>query len=489
MKVIGFIQSLLAIAVFYFVFICYSVNIPEWVTIILVILLLIVTVIRCKGRISIKKKIIEFISVCILCIGSVWYVYFMPYWNSRIFLEFGMGQDYPTSLDSRTVLSREDAIQDYKFAIHCLERVHPNCIFDFPEETSKRIDSVHTSLNKVDSISVVSLKRHLQYIFSSLHNAHTKVFSVQDARHTVKLSYGVLDSIQGQSIGDIYKESRWLFSSETDDWLFHSFKSALNDYDRLLFLGFDADKGIKMDFLTDSGKVSKCFSKEDFFSNSIVWSPEPYKDSKLARYHFVDSLSLGYFYMLNCSYYTKQQKKVFDDAYGVFFQEVKEKGIENVIIDLRGNGGGNSQVFYELLKYFPCSSYRIQKSFYRYGPFLLTSSSIMENNTYSELVFHGNVYVLTSVSTFSAAMDGADIIQGNHLGKIVGQSSGNAPTSCSDIIHFVLPNSKLSVFVPKALFRRVDPTVQPNRVVPDIKCNADSAYIQVTDLIKRERGL
>lgn len=59
--------------------------------------------------------------------------------------------------------------------------------------------------------------------------------------------------------------------------------------------------------------------------------------------------------------------------------------------------------------------------------------------------FTGTIYVLTSLSTFSAAMQVADCLQGNGLAKIVGESPGNLPVSYGNIVYYVLPFSKLAL--------------------------------------------
>ena len=68
------------------------------------------------------------------------------------------------------------------------------------------------------------------------------------------------------------------------------------------------------------------------------------------------------------------------------FGEIKSKGIKNLCVDLRENGGGNSLVANEFLKYLDIPSYKDMGLVWRLG-FLNISAGggVTENERYEEL--------------------------------------------------------------------------------------------------------
>ena len=86
-----------------------------------------------------------------------------------------------------------------------------------------------------------------------------------------------------------------------------------------------------------------------------------------------------------------------------------DNGINNVVVDLRNIGGGNSMVGNAFMRSIDVDSYRTWDVDERYGWYLLKQKNIVNQNKKKELVFDGNIYVLTSVQTFSSAMDFAGV--------------------------------------------------------------------------------
>lgn len=144
-----------------------------------------------------------------------------------------------------------------------------------------------------------------------------------------------------------------------------------------------------------------------------------------------------------------------DDYYKTFFDStfvyLKKDRIKNLIIDIRGNTGGQSSVGEELLKYispvrldgiFNRFSYRVSeltrenevwKGFAEAPGFLSDidgyhtwiAPADSHKETYDKsLGFKGDVYVLTDALTFSTASLFSHIVQKNGLGEIVGEATG-----------------------------------------------------------------
>lgn len=183
------------------------------------------------------------------------------------------------------------------------------------------------------------------------------------------------------------------------------------------------------------------------------------------------------------------------------FKDLKDNNIENLIIDIRNNEGGNSALGVELL------SYMSKEPFYLYNQVLCKSSELSKKQ-YAEdssipektkeafmqtkkgeiiytdlskdllypkdvsLQFKGKVYLLTSGKTFSSAADFASAFKYFKLGTIVGEQTGGMTVSAGEVIGVSLPNSQLDLNITTSEFINVG-AVKGERsgVIPDIQVN------------------
>lgn len=165
-----------------------------------------------------------------------------------------------------------------------------------------------------------------------------------------------------------------------------------------------------------------------------------------------------------------------------FFDAVHEKKIPHIAVDVRGNGGGNSNVIDEFLRYVDVAAYKKPGGVIRWSDEAkakqkgvgLSASGVMRyqpgevKNARVGDPFRGQLFVLTSKSTFSSGNWFALWVQDNKLGKIIGEPTGNSPSSYGDILTFSLPNSGLSYTLSYKKWQRPDPARDPaDCITPD----------------------
>ncbi|MBI1853965.1 MAG: hypothetical protein HYR85_26810 [Planctomycetes bacterium] len=84
-------------------------------------------------------------------------------------------------------------------------------------------------------------------------------------------------------------------------------------------------------------------------------------------------------------------------------------------------------------------------------------------------LYRGKLDVLTGPHTFSSGNWFAVIVHDNKLGRIIGEPTGNAPSSYGDIVSFTLPKSGLSFTLSYKRWIRPDPSLDPvDALVPDV---------------------
>lgn len=166
-----------------------------------------------------------------------------------------------------------------------------------------------------------------------------------------------------------------------------------------------------------------------------------------------------------------------------FFQEVQEKEMENVIIDIRGNGGGTTEVAWYMLKYLTDTKIEVGRYEERMAyavvpeslkPHLETWESSLfdlsekleqgEDSMYykkrkpkatrtvrpKEVAFTGNTYLLTDEANSSATFLMAKAAKESKLATLVGQSTGGNMKGITggQMFQLKLPNTGLEVDIP-----------------------------------------
>jgi len=170
------------------------------------------------------------------------------------------------------------------------------------------------------------------------------------------------------------------------------------------------------------------------------------------------------------------------------FNVIKQSGVNNLIIDVRANHGGNGNLIGTLVDYLTDQPYitdaksevktsEATKKCYTTHPIFVNaieqarkaednSSDFMElANCFlekpagtittfpkkitipeeNEYRFDGTLYVLTSANTFSGGTGFSVIIKDNDIGYLVGTETSDNPTDYGCIMLFELPNTKINI--------------------------------------------
>jgi C-terminal processing protease CtpA/Prc len=183
------------------------------------------------------------------------------------------------------------------------------------------------------------------------------------------------------------------------------------------------------------------------------------------------------------------------------FDQIEVNKIPNLIIDIRGNGGGNDEVYIKLSEYIINKPIEVElgKSLLRYekvpedlNKYLNTWDDSfrdragqlvkLDNGYYSDpdretslsidpgsKAYNGKMYLLIDASNASATFILARIAKANALATLIGEETGGNRRGIngSQLFFLRLPNSKIEIDIP--LIGNYPVTPQPDEgVKPDI---------------------
>ena len=167
-------------------------------------------------------------------------------------------------------------------------------------------------------------------------------------------------------------------------------------------------------------------------------------------------------------------------------------GTSKVIIDVRGNGGGNSAACerlinamdmkvpeYDIVIRFSEEAAKQNGSLRKTGSIKMNGSDKEKNNPNIDLV------VLCDKYTYSSANMLLVWVRDGGLGTIIGEPSSGVPSHYGDIIYFVLENSKLYGSVSHKMFTRPDESNQERVLQPDIVTESEEALEVAMEYLKR----
>ncbi len=220
----------------------------------------------------------------------------------------------------------------------------------------------------------------------------------------------------------------------------------------------------------------------------------------------------------NSSEHKTFEKGEFLDFIDSSFKKIRQSGTKSLILDLRGNPGGDNSFSDPLLAYFAtkpfsfCSSFSVKtsvvtKSFWKdvqdstlaelkQGIMEKPDGTIFETTIKKQLPlpdslrFRGKVYVLIDRYSYSNAVTTAATIQDYKWGTLIGENTADVPTTYAAIHEFSLPNTKMSVSYPKAFIVRPNGDTSLKALQPDVKVNSslsrdgDEALKKALELVK-----
>ncbi|MBQ2671394.1 MAG: hypothetical protein IJG00_01080 [Clostridia bacterium] len=406
-------------------------------------------------------------------------------------------------------ITKEQAIEDINYAIKAIKDNHVSAVEKVPDEVTNQAKIEIENLK--DKVSVIDEWRAISRIFSKLHDAHTMVLSPDflNKRLPFDTEYEngkficksgdfkdcEITAINDIPIDELYKIFQNHYSYEIEERTVHSFFETPSNFipeGKFALCGIDTSKPIKVSFNTQSGVQSKNFETTEIKLPNL-------DSEQWVSYEIDEENSLGIFKLNRCRY----NEEYFNTLLN-FYKEVSNKKIKNIAIDLRKNVGGNSAV----VRLFALGLKKLEK-FCSFGAcvrdgnkILKRDSVVIDKNDIEEfrtyylgenydknILFDGNVFLLTSHATFSSGLWFATIFSDNNLAKVVGEIPGNSPESFGDTSGkvFCTPNSKLKFCTTFKKFYRPDKSKDGTRLIPDVQVPAKDALNKVYEIIKNNK--
>ncbi len=403
-----------------------------------------------------KKKILLIVTLVVLAIAGVtaWHLH----------------KPANKTGDLHTALTHEQATEDLTYIKDTLAKYHPAWSKEGNEELVTRFEQAYAKEVAAldEKVTILELWQASSRMIHVMSDAHTRASTDRpegDVRYRID---GEITAINGEDIEDIYKRFLELWPYEIEGYARTRFERYMYYEDYLMLAGVDVEGGIDVTYIKDGKEYTEHFTGEIYSAPA-----EEYV------YYSIDrEKKLGIFTLTSC----KNEAK-YRDVLKEFFGDVAKNNITDIVLDLRTNNGGYIPVSQDFMKYINVEEYQYCNDFkIRQGDYWREDEEIIKNNV-AENAFDGNIYVLTSVKTFSAAMDFAMVIKDNDLGVLVGETCGNMPDSYTYTNKYVLPNSKLKLSVPGAVQSRIDESKKGQPLVPDYAVDAAKALDKVYELI------
>lgn len=422
------------------------------------------------------------------------------------------------------LLSREQAAFDIKALIYNLNEIHPD-IFSVCRQEDL-LNAVNRAINSLpDSISKLDLYQKAAPIVAMIGDGHTNLgFPFNDVLtkdlkrfpvfvnvlsdksiictscvdSIIKRGDKIL-SINGISSEKIIDSMLPYVSGEREHFKLSRIDGAFNGLRQMLY---PADS-FEVEYLpAGSDKPKKVNLPGTQWDDLIKRVPKSKRSHNIKDYSFEIDTTNNVAIMDFRSFVNPSKMEVFADS---MFRTLKEKRINNLIIDIRNNGGGNSYVGDILLRYIsPEPFVQMEKMLMKVTPvssklmnyrilptldFYETSEkNYIKPRTKEEGHFIGNVYLLTSNKTFSSAGSFAWTFKECKTGMVIGEETGGMNVCYGDILRYRMPVSGLNCTVSFKRFWQLRADENDiHGTLPDIAVPASEALNSAINHIKTNK--
>jgi Peptidase family S41 len=432
-----------------------------------------------------------------------------------------------------TKLNVNQLQSDFIFLRKCLEEAHPSLYWYTPKESlDQAFDETFAQLDH--DMTEVDFGRLLKPLIAKIRCGHTDLrFSPSTRKSLMKprkywFPFQVViqkdrlwvaqnnsqDSslVAGTEIVEIEgvlasKVLRTLRRFLPADGYNETFKDAVLEnpgfFDEYFWLAFGAKESYQCTFRHDDGRRQTL--GVNFVGKPRKWPARGTREEERQRkleamrsLTFPDNMSETAW--LDISAFAYDEMESFQTYHELIFKKLEPSGICRLVIDLRKNMGGNHEIAMDLMRYLVEKQFVLtargeapvfKPSFVEHfenqglgmgfrtsfvkkadnGQFYFDVPSVGLQQPYDQYRFKGEIYVLTSPQTFSAASSFVASLRAQRFITVLGQETGGGEAGCNGgiISNLVLPQSQLRLQFPH--FRILTAVKQPQigrGVVPDV---------------------
>jgi len=403
----------------------------------------------------------------------------------------------------QTILTVGEMEEDLDYLVRILQNVHAATYRGFSKQQIAAIDAAYQRIQ--EPMTAAKFYFLANTVICCLQDAHTQLRPMKGLLNRridvplVSLSDGFyvkcdrepfrqgdrIAALGDKDIETTVREMRPLIPAENEYWRRRGMAKKLQRHEFLDHLGVVDGNAVDVGVEREGSSITLTAP----LKLPIQCTPKPAARPWLGHRVYPD-LSLGLFYLDQCIVNDHYKK-----ALRSFFERVRDHQIRNIAIDVRRNGGGTSRVIDEFLRYLDIGRYRHFGGDVRYSKELAEKTGDSRTSGYrrgkphkaknrkiedKSLLFDGKLFVLTSAATFSSGNWFAVIIKDNGLGTIIGEPTGNAPSSYGDVPTFQMPNTGFAFSVSHKRFVRPNPENDPaDALYPDVP-----VYTTIDDIIK-----
>ncbi len=416
---------------------------------------------------------------------------------------------------NRTRFSKEEVLLDLKYLRESLEDTHYNL---YAYTTEQALDSAYKKVKgpiSNDSLSLLETTNLFQRFISVVNNGHTSIdFPIQpyieyaqnggtvfplelafeSDKALIRKNWSDNENIQpgleilsinGASIKEILAKIYPQISAERT--YFKNVKIELYSFPRYYWQVFGKQDDFEVEILS-KGTIQKYSLKPI----KVIEGYEMKRTELIApemKLEFIENSAY-----LNPGGFggdEKQYRAFIDSA----FVEINDKKVENLIIDLRNNPGGDDAFSDYLVSFIADKPFKWNSSFTLKTSKLLKEDirknkdttmaywqkalSFKDGEIYDYAFeeyqpqpknkrFKGEVYVLVNRQSHSQSAVTAAQIQDYNFGTIAGEETGDYPSLYASIFQYSLPNTGIIVNVSKGYIVRVNGSKKEEGVIPDI---------------------
>ncbi|MCF8262649.1 MAG: hypothetical protein K9J12_17865 [Melioribacteraceae bacterium] len=436
------------------------------------------------------------------------------------------------------MFTREDLVSDLEFMFERFDEIHPNLYAN--ADKNRMSEKIKIVVDSMSSGTRMDFWKNVAPLASDLNDGHTSLLFPSEERKQYFIEGGKLFPFEvytrkgklfiqryfgenlkfhpGSEIISINKIPAKDIISKMKDYLSaerESFKEQLVSYNfHSFFWALFKSSGT---FLI---KYISAYDNEQY--SAVVTGLNQF-EFEFSKRNSLKETAVNLFGLEIFPEYNSALLKIGMFSYNNFFEafvdssmnEINKNNCEYLILDIRQNRGGNSNLGDKLITYFydqPFSQFeKIEiklsdtvKSMNWFDNNLISGKPEAKRLVFElpdikfekpDNFFEGEVFLLTSPFTFSSANAFASAFKCYEMGTIIGEETGGLTVSYSDLLTFKLPKTKLTAGVShKRMFeacgndngRGVIPHhyVTPNFAAPDV----DTVLNYTLDLIASKRA-